>query len=168
MAATHHPVPEIVHDQRVSLALSHRSRPSVRTGVATDHLLRHTRQLTARRVVQASNAAVPWLATIKPYQIFLCLGVSYDSVVAGFTGLSERGLDRWSAGLSTPSRSRSRFSPQRTCADFGVGASGLRRLSVYEGFGSSGSVVSQRKGEERVEFAERHPKPCCSKTKQAQ
>lgn len=67
---------------------------------------------------------MPWSATIKLYQIILCRGVSYDSVVAGFTGVSGAG---WIGGaMASPPdpRSKSDFEEEDS-AGFGDGASGL-------------------------------------------
>ncbi len=67
---------------------------------------------------------MPWSATIKLYQTILCRGVSYDSVVAGFTGVSSAG---WIAGAmaSAPDPSSKSDFEVEDSAGFGDGASGL-------------------------------------------
>jgi hypothetical protein len=64
-----------------------------------------------------------------PYQNSLCLGVSYDSVVASFTGALKAGWIAGAAASPPETRSSSGFVVEST-AVFGVGASGLAEVET--------------------------------------
>lgn len=97
----------------------------------------------ARRVVQASNAAVPWPAAISPYHIFLWRGVSYDSVVGAFTGVFKTGS---MAGTATPDPGSSSSSAFDAINVFGRGVSGLACSVSFAGSAAAADSSSMAEG----------------------